>query len=213
MSAPTIQDPSSNAGNPKASPRRWSRALFLLPVVAFVGLAVTLGFGLGHDPSLVPSPLIGKPIPIFSLPPVQGRKLGLSSDNLKGGVSLVNVFASWCVACREEHPLLMRLAASGVVPINGLDYKDKPADAAKWLDTMGNPYARTGADLNGRVAIDWGVYGVPETFIVDRRGRITFKQIGPITPEILDRTILPLIARLRGTGRPPAGQADSRGQP
>jgi cytochrome c biogenesis protein CcmG/thiol:disulfide interchange protein DsbE len=182
-------------------------------VAAFIGLAVTFGIGLEHDPSLVPSPLIGKPVPIFSLPPVQGRKLGLSSDNLKGEVSLVNVFASWCVACREEHPVFMRLKEQGAVPIHGLNYKDKPADAANWLDTMGDPYTRTGADLNGRVAIDWGVYGVPETFVVDRRGRIAFKQIGAVTPEILDRTILPLIARLRVMDPLPAGQAESGGQP
>jgi cytochrome c biogenesis protein CcmG/thiol:disulfide interchange protein DsbE len=113
-------------------------------------------------------------------------------------MSLVNVFASWFVACREEHPLLMRMKQQGTVSIHGLDYKDKPEDAARWLDTMGDPYTRTGADLDGRVAIDWGVYGVPETYVVDRAGRIAFKQIGPLTPDILEKTILPLIASLRG---------------
>ena len=153
--------------------------------------------GLGRDPKLVPSPFIGKPVPDFALPPVKGRSLGLAAGDLKGEVSLVNVFASWCVACREEHPLLIRLKARGTVPIHGLNYKDKPDDAEGWLMSMGDPYTRTGADIDGRVAIDWGVYGVPETFVVDARGRIAFKQVGPITPETLDGTILPLVARLR----------------
>jgi cytochrome c biogenesis protein CcmG/thiol:disulfide interchange protein DsbE len=176
------------------------RPVFLVPVAAFQGLAAAFVVGLGRDPGMVPSPLIGKPVPVFSLPPVQGRRLGLSTGDLSGGVSLVNVFASWCVACREEHPLLMRLEEQGVVPIHGIDYKDKPSDAARWLETMGDPYTRTGADLDGRAAIDWGVYGVPETFVVDRRGRIAYKQVGPIDEKALGETILPLIQRLRGDG-------------
>jgi cytochrome c biogenesis protein CcmG/thiol:disulfide interchange protein DsbE len=182
-------------------PRHWARRLrplFLVPAAAFVGLALIFGVGLRDDPRLLPSPLIGKPVPRFALPPVKGQTLGLSTANLEGHVSLVNVFASWCVACREEHPVLMGMKAQGTVPIYGIDYKDKPDDAARWLDTMGNPYARTGADLDGRVAIDWGVYGVPETYVIDRQGRIAFKQIGPITPEVLTQTIEPLVARLRG---------------
>src|SRR5690606_16548335 len=117
-------------------------------------------------PSNLPSTLISKPVPDFALPPVKGRTLGLSSTDLKGEVSLVNVFASWCVACRAEHPLFMKLAAQGTVPLHGLNYKDQPDDAAKWLDSLGDPYTRTGADISGRVAIDWGVYGVPETFVI-----------------------------------------------
>jgi cytochrome c biogenesis protein CcmG/thiol:disulfide interchange protein DsbE len=191
MRAESSQDPRNAAAAPR------SRLLFLLPLAGFIGLAVAFTLGLGHDPRLVPSPLIGKPVPVFSLPAVKGRDLGLSSSDLQGEVSLVNVFASWCVACREEHPLLMRLQAQGTVPIHGLNYKDKPDDAARWLDTMGDPYTRTGADIDGGVAIDWGVYGVPETFVVDRQGRIAYKQIGAITPEILDRTLLPMIARLQ----------------
>ena len=174
------------------------RLMFIVPAVAFAGLAVLFRTGLNQDPSIVPSALIGKPVPTFSLPPVKGHKLGLSSADLKGSVSLVNVFASWCVACREEHPLWMRLKEKGIVPIYGIDYKDKPDDAERWLDTMGDPYTRTGADVDGRVAINWGVYGVPETYVVDRQGRIAFKQIGPVNARILDKTILPLIARLRG---------------
>jgi cytochrome c biogenesis protein CcmG/thiol:disulfide interchange protein DsbE len=176
--------------------------VLLVPLIGFAALVGAFAARLGSDPSLVPSPLIGKSAPEFSLPAVKGRQLGLSSANLKGEVSLVNVFASWCVACREEHPVLMQLKAGGTVPIHGLNYKDKPDDAASWLDTMGDPYTRTGADIDGRVGIDWGVYGVPETFVVDAGGRIAFKQIGPVSPEILDRTILPLIAKLRAGGEP-----------
>jgi cytochrome c biogenesis protein CcmG, thiol:disulfide interchange protein DsbE len=120
-------------------------------------------------------------VPVFSLPPVKGRELGLSSADLTGEVSLVNVFASWCVACREEQPLLMQLRAAGTVPVHGLDYKDEPDNAASWLNTMSDPYTRTGADRDGRVAIDWGVYGVPETFVITKDGRIAHKQIGPLT--------------------------------
>jgi len=158
---------------------------------------VALAWGLGRNPQEIPSALIGRPVPAFSLPPVQGRTLGLASTDLEGDVSLVNVFASWCVACLAEHPLFMRLKASGGVPIHGLNYKDRPEDAARWLDTNGDPYARTGADLDGRVAIDWGVYGVPETFVVDADGRIVHKHIGPLTQKDFDETILPLIERLR----------------
>ena len=159
---------------------------------------------LGRDPHMVASPLIGRPVPQFSLPPVKGRQLGLSSADLKGEVSLVNVFASWCVACREEHPVLMQLHQARTVTVHGLNYKDASDDAARWLDTMGDPYTRTGADHDGGVAIDWGVYGVPETFVVDAQGRIAHKQIGPITAEVLQRTILPLIRKLRADAQ--AGQ-------
>ena len=190
MAAPSL-DPS------RPRPFFHGRLIYIVPALAFIGLAVGLGVGLTLNPSEVPSVLIGKPVPDFTLPPVKGRKLGLSTADLKGEVSLVNVFASWCTACRLEHPLFMRLKQDVVVPIHGLNYKDKPDDAANWLDTLGDPYTRTGADLDGRVAIDWGVYGVPETFVVDREGRIAFKQIGPVTPEVLDQTILPLIKRLR----------------
>jgi cytochrome c biogenesis protein CcmG/thiol:disulfide interchange protein DsbE len=130
---------------------RW---LLLGPFAGFAAASVAFYFLLGQDPHLVPSPLLGKPVPVFSLPPVQGRSLGLSSANLKGEVSLMNVFASWCVACRAEHPVLMQIKQQGTLPIHGLNYKDAPADAARWLDTMGDPYTRTGADRDGLVAID-----------------------------------------------------------
>jgi len=177
--------------------RRHRRAHMLLPLGAFVILALAFAIGLTRDPSVIPSVMIGKPVPVFDLPPVKGRMLGLSNTDLVGEVSLVNVFASWCTACRIEHPVFMRLQQEGVVTIHGLNYKDDPDAAAQWLDELGDPYTRTGADRNGRVSIDWGVYGVPETFIVDAEGRIRFKHIGPVTPEAWNETMLPLIEELR----------------
>lgn len=174
-----------------------------VPIVAVAGLVGVFAVGLGRDPSILPSTLIGKLVPDFDLPPVQGRSLGLSSANLRGQVALVNVFASWCLACREEHPLFMRLARDKVVPVHGINYKDAPDDAAMWLDTRGDPYTRTGADRNGRVAIDWGVYGVPETFVVGADGVIAYKHIGAITEQVLSETILPLLSRLRGKSEGP----------
>ncbi len=189
------------------SSRKGLRPIFVLPIVVLAALGVLLAVGLTINPREIPSPLIGKAVPDFQLPPVQGRTLGLSSTDLKGEVSLVNVFASWCVACREEHPLFMRLHAQGVVPIHGLNYKDAPKDAAEWLDTLGDPYTRTGVDLNGRVGIEWGVYGVPETFVIDRGGRIRYKHIGPISDRDWEGKIGPLIQRLRKEGPTPAGGA------
>ena len=171
------------------------RLLYAVPVLG--GLAAALASGLGRDPTRLPSPLVGKTVPAFTLPPVQGRTPGLSSGDLHGEVSLVNVFASWCVACRAEHPLFMRLARDRAVPLHGLNYKDAPADAARWLDSLGDPYTRTGADRDGRVAIDWGVYGVPETFVIGADGKIAYKHVGPITEPALARTILPLVMNLR----------------
>ena len=182
----------------------------LIPLSLFVGLVVFLAVGLTLNPREVPSPLIGKPVPEFALPPVKGRTLGVSSADLKGDVSLVNVFASWCLACRDEHPILLQLQREGFVPVHGLNYKDRPEDAARWLDTLGDPYTRTGADLDGRVAIDWGVYGVPETFVIDRGGRIAYKVIGPITPKLLEEKLRPLIVELRGDGASAKGASDPR---
>ena len=204
-----LQGAAQGAGGATAPPRvstRRIRLLYLAPAIAFAALLLAFVLGLGRDPGKLPSALLGKPVPEFSLPPVQGRALGLSTADLKDGVSIVNVFASWCVPCREEHPLLMRLSQSGIAPVHGINYKDKPYDAAHWLDTMGDPYRRTGADLDGRVSIDWGVYGVPETFIVDAHGRIAWKQIGAIDPRVLDDTILPLVRRLRAAADSGASQ-------
>ena len=173
------------------------RGLFLaLPAVGFTAMAGVLALGLNRDPSKLPSMFIGQKVPDFDLEPVKGRTLGLASGNLLGEVSLVNVFASWCVACRAEHPIFMRLSQDKTMPIHGINYKDAPNDAAQWLGTMGDPYTRTGADLDGRVAINWGVYGVPETFVVGADGTIAYKHIGAVTAEALSTTILPLIERL-----------------
>ena len=188
---------SAGSAEPRGSP---SRLMFVLPVVLFGSLVVALAWGLGRNPDEIPSVLVGRPVPVFALPPIQGRRLGLSNAHLPGEVSLVNVFASWCTPCRAEHPLFMQLARSGVVPIHGLNYKDRPADAARWLDSLGDPYTRTGADIDGRVAIDWGVYGVPETFVIGADGRIAYKHIGLVTQAVLTETILPLVERLRGSG-------------
>ncbi len=177
--------------------RPWRRLVYFIPIAVFLGLAVAFAVGLTMDPKKIPSVLIDKPVPEFRLPPVWGRELGLASSDLKGEVSLVNAFASWCVACKAEHPLLMQLNKAGIVPVHGLNTKDKPEDAAAWLERYGDPYTRTGADLDGRVTIDWGVYGLPETFVVDGRGIIRYKHIGPITPQVLEETILPLVEELR----------------
>lgn len=188
-----MPEPQIASGIQAPERRRFAVAI---PLLVFVAIAVFLAIGLTRNPREIPSPLIGRPVPAFSLPPVLGRTLGLSDKDLKGEVSVVNVFASWCVPCRQEHPLIQRLAKD--VPVHGLNYKDRPEDAARWLEELGDPYTRTGADLDGRVAIDWGVYGVPETFVIDRDGRVAYKQIGPIMPRILDEKLLPLIRRLQG---------------
>lgn len=156
----------------------------LVPFVLFVVIAVALAAGLTLKPREIPSVLIGKPVPEFSLPPLEGRAEGLQSSDLRSGdVQVVNVFASWCLPCRAEHPFLMELSKSGKVRLNGLNYKDQPDKVRKWLDDLGDPYQRTGADLDGRVSIDWGVYGVPETFIVDGKGEIRMKYVGPLNNE------------------------------
>ena len=182
---------------PMPGKRRFPRVASFTPLLVFLGMLVLFAIGLTMNPREIPSPLIGKPVPDFDLPPVKGRELGLSTASLQGEVSLVNVFASWCTACREEHPLLMDLRRRGAVPIHGLNYKDKPDDASRWLDELGDPYTRTGADINGRVGIEWGVYGVPETFVIDRHGRIAYKHIGALTPTALREKIFPLLSELR----------------
>jgi cytochrome c biogenesis protein CcmG/thiol:disulfide interchange protein DsbE len=179
------------------APGTRTRLAGYIPLLVFLAMAVFFAIGLTLNPRDIPSPLIGKPVPEFSLPPVKGRALALSSADLRGEVSLVNVFASWCVACREEHPVLMGLREKGLVPIHGINYKDKPDDAQAWLNELGDPYARTGADISGRVGIDWGVYGVPETYVIDRDGRIAHKHIGAITPKALRDTIMPIVDKLQ----------------
>ena len=172
---------------------------FLLPAAVFGILAIALAVGLTLRPREIPSALIGKIVPEFVLPAVQGRTAGLSSADLRSGTpTLVNVFASWCIPCREEHPLFMDLARGGQVRIVGINQRDEPAAAERWLATFGDPYSRTGADRDGRVSIEWGVYGVPETFVVDGDGCIQFKHISVLTRDVLEREILP---RLRGERR------------
>jgi cytochrome c biogenesis protein CcmG, thiol:disulfide interchange protein DsbE len=172
--------------------RRW---LFIIPVVLFALMAVAFYVGLGIDQTVLPSALIDEPAPKFELPPLPGEEQGFSSADLQGHVSLVNTFASWCLPCRAEHPVLNALAQMKRVAIYGIDYKDKGEAGAAWIKALGNPYTKVGADT-GRVGIDWGVYGVPETFIVDRAGRIRYKHVGPLTQADVDRTILPLVVRL-----------------
>lgn len=174
------------------------KAKFLVPLALFLLLAGFLAFGLNLNPREVPSPLIDKPAPAFSLPQLQVPDTQLSLDDMKGQVWLLNVWASWCVACRQEHPVLVDFASSHVVPIIGLNYKDQSPDALRWLDEFGNPYATSIVDADGRVGIDFGVYGVPETFLIDKQGVIRFKQIGPVTPDALQNVILPKIRELQG---------------
>jgi cytochrome c biogenesis protein CcmG, thiol:disulfide interchange protein DsbE len=173
--------------------RRW---VYLLPGAVFVLIAASFYLSLGRDADVLPSPLIDEEAPAFTLPPLPGGDHGLANTDLKGQVSLVNVFASWCVPCREEHPVLIELAAAKRAPIYGIDYKDKGDAAKTWLDELGDPYAKIGAD-DGKVGIEWGVYGVPETFIVDAAGRIRYKHVGPLTQADIDKTILPLVIRLQ----------------
>ena len=167
------------------------------PFIAFVVLAIFLYVGLGLNPHEVPSPLINKPAPAFTLPQLYDPTKKFSSQDMKGQVWLLNVWASWCVSCREEHPVLMSLAQRNIVPIYGLDYKDKDADGMMWLRNGGNPYTLVVTDADGRVGIDYGVYGVPETYVIDKQGVIRYKQIGAITHENLQAKILPLIAELQ----------------
>jgi len=169
----------------------------IIPAAVFIIILMLLAYGLTRDPRIIPSPLIGKPVPEFSLPPLPGREAGFSTADLKGKVSLVNVFASWCVACRQEHPVFMQMQKDALLPIYGLNYRDRPQDAIAWLDELGDPYTAVGVDRDARVSIDWGVYGVPETFLIDRQGRIVYKIIGAVTPEILQETLLPRIKELQ----------------
>jgi cytochrome c biogenesis protein CcmG/thiol:disulfide interchange protein DsbE len=174
------------------------RLLFAAPAALFALVVAAFALGLGRDPSILPSTLIGKPLPGFALPPVRPGEPGLATADLSAGGQprLLNVFASWCATCRQEHPVLMALEADGV-PIDGLDWKDKPQDGARFLAEQGNPYARVGNDASGRAGIDLGVAAAPETFVVDGAGRVRYKQVGPITPDDWTRTIKPLMDRLR----------------
>jgi cytochrome c biogenesis protein CcmG/thiol:disulfide interchange protein DsbE len=169
---------------------------FILPFVIFIVLAVFLFVGLKLDPREVPSPLVGKPTPAFVLPQLHNPGKQFSPSDMKGKVWILNVWASWCVACEAEHPVLMELARLNIVPIYGMAYKDKRDASLAVLQQRGNPYVLTAVDADGRVGIDYGVYGVPESYVIDKQGIIQYKQIGPVTPQNLRETILPLVAEL-----------------
>lgn len=170
---------------------------FLVPVFIFAVLAIFLAIGLNLNPREIPSPLIDKPAPVFSLPLLQDQEKRLSTDDLKGRVWLFNVWASWCVSCRSEHPVLNRLAQQKRVTIIGLNYKDELDSARNWLGELGNPYDASVTDMEGVIGIDWGVYGVPETFVVDKMGIIRYKHTGPINDKDVVEILLPLIETLK----------------
>lgn len=170
---------------------------YLLPLGVFIALLLLLGAGLSLNPRLVPSPLVGKALPEFALARLREPGQSLSHADLTGKVSLLNAWATWCVECRREHPVLVDIARQGDVPVYGLNYKDQRAEALTWLERLGDPYVASGFDADGRVGIDLGVYGLPETFLVDARGVIVHKHIGPISNEIWQRDFVPVIQRLQ----------------
>jgi len=170
---------------------------YIIPLVIFIALAAFFAVGLTKDPREVPSPLVDKPAPAFKLAELHDADKVFTPDDMKGKVWLLNVWASWCVSCRVEHPLLVDMSRKQLVPIVGLNYKDQRDAGLKWLDKLGNPYALSAYDVEGKVGIDYGVYGVPETFVIDKQGVIRYKQIGPITPEALEKKILPLLKKLQ----------------
>ena len=174
---------------------RWLR--FALPLALFAGLAVLLASGLGKDTRLVPSPLIDKPAPAFSLPELRDPSRQFSGETMRGKVYVLNVWGSWCVACRVEHPFLQAFAARKIAPLVGLNWKDTPEDATRWLAQFGDPYDHIPVDAEGRTAIDFGVYGAPETFVIDGKGTIRFKYIGPMSPEVIEQQLIPAIEKAR----------------
>ncbi len=175
------------------------RLAFAVPVVVFVAIAAmfAISFALDLDPSKLPSALTDQPAPQFALPPIEGRpnSLGLSTADLQGVPSVVNVFASWCVPCLAEHPIITRMTEDGIA-VYGINHRDEPTDANRWLDRHGDPYDRIGADFDARASLEWGVTGVPETFILDAQGHIRHKIIGPMSPDIYERQVLPVIREL-----------------
>lgn len=170
---------------------------YLVPLIVFIVVAGFLYIGLGLNPREVPSPFIDKPAPDFTLQKLQSPAESFSNKDMLGKVWLLNVWASWCVACRSENPLMVQFSRANIVPIYGLNYKDAPTDAKNWLQQLGNPFIANAVDYKGDVGINYGVYGVPETFIIDKQGVIRHKVIGPITPEILDNCVVPLVRKLQ----------------
>jgi len=169
---------------------------FAIPLAVFVLLAAFFGMGLTHDPRELPSPFVGKPAPAFKLEQLHDAKLAFAPEDMKGKVWLLNVWASWCVSCRIEHPLLVEMSKRMRVPIVGLNYKDRREDGVDWLAKFGNPYTLSAWDIDGRVGIDYGVYGAPETYLIDKQGVIRYKHVGPMTPEVLEKDVLPLVREL-----------------
>lgn len=172
---------------------------YLVPFFVFAGMVLLFVFGLHNDPKLVPSPFIDKPLPVFTLPALRDGSAPLASDIMKGEVALLNVWATWCLPCRQEHPLLVDLAGSSNVKIYGLNYKDVRADAIAWLEKLGDPYQQVFFDEQGDTGIDLGVYGVPETFVLDAQGIVRYKHIGPLSADTLRDVIQPIISELQGT--------------
>jgi len=191
-----------SSGDPAIRRRPAGLLILSLPLAVFAGLAVVFYQGLQDTDDSLPSPLVGRPVPEFTLPPITGRADGLTSDDLVGRVALVNVWASWCVPCRAENPLMVELADTGTVPIYGINYKDPPEAALAFLDELGDPFTRIGADRSGRVSIDWGVYGVPETYVIDAKGRIAHKHVGAFDREILENRIVPLVRQRQSEAQP-----------
>ena len=174
---------------------------YLIPLGIFLVLAVFLAIGLSRgDPHELPSALINKPAPAFRLPQLKAPDKTISAEDMRGKVWLLNVWASWCIACRDEHPLLIEYAKSGAVPIYGFNYKDKREDALAWLEEFGDPYVLSAADLDGRVAIDYGVYGAPETYVIDKAGTIRLKHVGPVTLDVWSEKIIPMVQALNREG-------------
>ncbi len=171
---------------------------YAIPLGIFIVMVGLLGYGLTRDPRNIPSPLIDKPVPDFSLARLDAPQIQVSGKDFLGQVWVLNVWASWCLACRAEHPVITRLARLGIAPVVGLNYKDKGEEARDWLLELGDPYVFSLVDRDGKVGIDWGVYGVPETFIVDKQGLIRYKYIGPINNGVLDTKIVPLLTELAG---------------
>ncbi len=173
---------------------------FFIPLAIFLGIAAFLFRGLGMDPRRVPSPLVDKPAPEFRLPELKDAAQVVSHQDFKGKVSLLNVWATWCVSCRQEHKVLMKLAKRDGVPIYGLNYKDTRPEAVRWLQMYGDPYLANAFDADGRVGINWGVYGTPETFVIDKTGTIRHKFIGPLNDAEVQETLLPMLAKLNAEG-------------
>ena len=190
---------------------KWLR--FALPLAIFGGIAVLLASGLGKDTRLVPSPLIDKPAPAYSLPELRDPSTRFSGESLRGQAYVLNVWGSWCVACRVEHPFLQQFADRNIVPVVGLNWKDEPGEATRWLAQFGDPYDHIPVDAEGRTAIDFGVYGAPETFVIDGNGTIRYKHVGPMSPDVIERELMPAIEAAKRTALEATQPRDAAASP